>query len=186
MGPRGRRWGSRHGGGTSPPSFSCSDGREQTSGGAPSHCSEVQPGLPGVGAAEGGRLRGLRDQSSHGQRGDALGSDWGETPVCLRLEQKPPYPPTHPPFRLKLYIFHFKFCNITSSLVLLSFALLVFFSLVLNIYLYYLFLAFFFSFLTLQNERQNDGRLTIDRIIFLFSNSNRCLLNRGWIFFVLL
>lgn len=55
---------------------------------------------------------------------------------------------THPPFRLKLYIFHFKFCNIASSLILLSFALLVFFfiSLVLNIYLYYLFLAFFFLF----------------------------------------
>lgn len=73
---------------------------------------------------------------------------------------------TETPFSLKLYIFHFKFCNIASSLILRSFPLLVF--RLFLIYLYIIFSWLFFSFLTLQNERQNDGRLTIYIIIFLF------------------
>lgn len=56
-------------------------------------------------------------------------------------------------------------CNIASSLILLPFHLLHVFHLFL-IYIYILFSGFFFSFLTLQNERQNDGQLTIYIIIF--------------------
>lgn len=90
--------------------------------------------------------------------------------VCVQ-NTRLPTAATETPFRLKLYIFLFKFCNIASSLILLSFHLLVLFlPLVLNIYLY--FLGFFFSFLTLQNERQNDGRLTIYNN-FLLPNINR-------------
>lgn len=60
-----------------------------------------------------------------------------------------------------------KCCNIASSLILLLFHLLLVFHLFL-IYIYICFSGFFFSFLTLQNERQNDGQLTIYIIIFLF------------------
>lgn len=62
-----------------------------------------------------------------------------------------------------------KSSNIASSLILPILHLLLSVSLFL-IYIYIFFSGFFFfsSFLTLQNERQNDGQLTIYIIIFLF------------------
>lgn len=64
---------------------------------------------------------------------------------------------TETPFTLKLYIFQFKFSNIASSLILLSFHLLVFFRLFL-IYIYFSWLFFFSLFLLYKmRDRMMDG-----------------------------
>lgn len=68
---------------------------EQTSRGVPSHCSEVQPGLPGVGAAEGGdsavsgtRAHTAREVTFYRVR---LGRN---TRLPTAETEPPPHPPT--------------------------------------------------------------------------------------------
>lgn len=124
--------------GTSPPSCSCSR-RAAAGGGGANLRSRLHhiaprdpPALPGAAAAAGGGAPVPMKKGSHG----GFGSDLVKIPTAT----------TETPFTLKLYIFLFKFCNIASSLVLLSFPLLVF-NLFL-IYIYILLTSFLFSYFT--------------------------------------
>lgn len=95
--------------------------------------------LPDIGAAEGGR--GAAEDSW--REVTVWGRIWVGGDVCVQ-NTRLPTAATETPFRLKLYIFLFKFCNIASSLILLSFHLLVLFFFRLFLIYIYIFLAFFF------------------------------------------
>lgn len=119
---------------------------------------------------------------THGPREESSRPESWRFRVRFGQNTRLPTAGTETPFSLKLYFFHFRFCNIASSLILLSFPLLAFRLFLIYIYIIFSRLFFLFSYFT----KWETEWWTANNIYnnFPLPNINRCLLTRGWIFFV--